>query len=254
MARTLSIPAGVPAAPPLVMSGNTQYPQIAPTPTELAIFYRDLERMATMYSLQRDLTQLLFDDAETYASIVGIAKGSIGTNPIFSGLTAQGGEIGMQLIRAITVENPGITAGQTPVQNWVKNYTFTGWSDLQTPPATVFGSPTNKIDLSQFGTGGSSATNTNGRVLLAFGALLNTAPSPKISEIKITIGSLSYPIYNIDWEPAGDLFYAKLPGVVLIPVNQNFYISANINPSPGLDATQLFGLTFATGTYLSLED
>ena len=244
---TIMTPPGVPQAPPLVLSGNTQYPQITPSPDELAIFYRDFQRMATMYSLQRDLTQLLYDDAETYAAMVGIAKGSIGTNPIFRGVSAQGGEIGMQLIRAITVENPGISPGQTPVQSWVKNYTSTGWQG-------IFGSASNKIDLSQFGTGGSSATNLNGRVMLAFGALLNPVTSPKVSEIQITVGTLTYPIWNIDWEPAGDLFYAKLPGVVLIPVNQNFYINGNIQPGPGLDATQLFGLTFATGTYLSLED
>ena len=243
---SLATPAGIPPAPPLVLSGNTQYPQIKPSPDEFSIFYRDFVRMSTIYSLQRDLSELLFSDADTYASIVGIAKGSIGTNPVFRGVVAQGGEIGFQLIRAITVENPGIASGGTPVQNWIKTYTATGWQG-------IFGSATSKIDLSQFGTGGSSATNTNGRVMLAFGALLNPVTSPKVSEIQITVGSLTYPIWNIDWEPAGDLFYAKLPGVVLVPVNQNFYINGNIQPSTGQDATQLFGLTFATGTYLGLE-
>lgn len=249
----MPIPANKAVAPPLILSGNSRYQSYALTPEEEATFYRDLQRMAQMYAFQRDLADLLLDDAETFESIAGIAKGSIGTNPTFNGLNAQGNEIGMQKIRPITVMNPGIASGGTPVQSWVQNYASTGWTDLQSPAVSFFGSSTKKIDLSQSGTGGSSATNTRGRVVLAINALLNTATSPKVSEIKISIGSLSYPIYNIDWEPATNIFFARLPGVILIPVDGNFYITGNIEPSTGEDATQLFGLTFATGNYLASE-
>lgn len=250
---TMPIPAGKAVAPPLIMSGNASYQQYALTPGEEAIFYRDLSRMAQMYAFQRDLADLLLDDAETFESIAGIAKGSIGTNPTFNGLNAQGNEIGMQKIRAITVQNPGIAPGGTPVLDWVRTYVNTGWTDLMSPAVPFFGEATNKIDLSQSGTGGSSATNTRGRVVLAINALLNTATSPKPSEVKITIGSLSYPVFNIDWEPATNIFFARLPGVILIPVDGNFYINADIQPATGEDATQLFGLAFATGNYLSAE-
>lgn len=233
------------AAPPLLLTGNATLNQVDLNPKERDIFDRDLLRIAEMVSLERDLSKMLLDDRDAFLVAAAIAKGSIGTNPQFTGLAANGTEIGMQLIRAITVRNPGIAAGGTPVLTWVQQFAASGWTDL-------FGSATTPVDLSQTGSAGSSPTNTRGRVVLAFGALLDPL-IPKAQEYRVHVGQVDYPVQSLAWMPGTNLFYAKLMGMFIIPVDGRFNMRANINPSPGQDAIELLGLTFSTGIYLFSE-
>ena len=244
-----------PATPPgtdtQVITGGATINGIDLTPTEAAVFKRDLARIATLTTLERDLYELLMDDADALMAVAALAKGSIGTNPHFTGLLASGNEIGMQLIRSATVlsnntvNNAALAA---PVYNWVRTFAASGWTD-------VFGSSASPVDLSSTGITGFPVTNTQNRVMLAIIALLNTAVAPQLSEIRFHVDNVDYPVEPIAWEPATDLFYAKLQGIVVVTVNDRFFMRGNVQPSStgGQDATQLFGLTFATGTYDTYE-
>jgi hypothetical protein len=234
-------------APPLILTGGISAPTEVPfLPEEIAIFDRDLERLAYMASLSADLRNLLLSDRDAFLVAASVAKSTLGTNLTFAGISASSpAQLGMQLIRAITVRNPGITSG-TPVQNWIQSYSSTGWTN-------IFGSPANPVSLAQTGLGGSSATNLQNKVVLAFGALIDPTPSPKIAEYRFHVGPTDYQVHSISWQPLTNLFYAKLEGMFLITKNQSFYMRGNIQPSTGQDNTQLFGLTFATGDYLTYE-
>ena len=50
-------------------------------------------------------------------------------------------------------------------------------------------------------------------------------------------------------------YYTKLDAVYMVPANGRFYMRGNVEPSTtgGIDQTELFGLTFSTGNYLSYE-
>lgn len=234
-----------------VINGNSTIASIALTANETAIFQRDLARMASMYSLQSHLYRLLMDDFQGLLSIAALAKGSIGTNPVFTGLLASGNEIGFQLIRAPTVlsnntvNNPAQAA---PQYSWVQNYAASGW-------ANVFGSSSSYVDLSSTGISGFPVTNTQNRVMVAMIALLDPTPSPQLQEVHFQVQNVTYPVETLAWQPATDLYYAKLQGIYLTPVNGRFYMRGNVQPSTtgGIDQTELFGLTFATGDYLTYE-
>jgi hypothetical protein len=234
-------------APPLILTGGISAPSETPfLPEEIAIFDRDLERLAYMASLSADLRNLLLSDRDAFLVAAQVAKSTLGTNLVFAGISASSpAQLGMQLIRAITVRNPGITSG-TPVQNWIQSYSSTGWTN-------IFGSPATPVSLAQTGLGGSSATNLQNKVVLAFGALIDPTPSPKIAEYRFHVGATDYQVHSISWQPLTNLFYAKLEGMFLVTKNQSFYMRGNIQPSTGQDNTQLFGLTFATGDYLTYE-
>lgn len=244
-----------PVTPPgtnaAVITGNASVASVPLTAAEQAIFTRDLSRLATMYSLESHLFRLLMDDAATLASVAALAKGSIGTNPTFSGIFANGNEIGMQLIRSATVmsnntvNNPALAA---PVYNWVQTFAASGWTN-------VFGSSTSYVDLSSTGIAGFPVTNTQNRVMLAIIALLDAATAPQLQEVHFQVMNVTYPVQALAWQPATDIYYAKLGGIYTIPVNARFYMRGNVQPSTtgGLDQTELFGLAFATGDYLTYE-
>lgn len=230
--------------PTSILTGNTKLTHIPLTKAESTTFYRDMHRLASIQSYQRDLSALLLDDLPTYIYAAGVAKGSIGTNPVFGGVAASGNEIGMQLIRAITVRNINIASPTTPVLTWAQTYGAAGWTN-------VFGSATAPVNLGQAGLG-TGATNTQNRVLLAFNALVNTSVPPLVSEYRFHIQSIDYPVEAVTWEPLTNLAYVRLATPVIIQVNGQFYMRGDIQPS-GTDATQLFGITFASGDYLTYE-
>jgi hypothetical protein len=234
-----------------IITGGATIASLALTPAEQQTFQRDLSRLAAMYSLESPLYRLLMDDAATLQQIASLAKGSIGTNPVFNGIYANGNEIGMQLIRAPTVlsnntvNNPSNTA---PVYDWVQTYAASGWTN-------IFGSSSSYVDLSSTGITSYPVTNTQNRVMVAIIALLDPTPAPQIQEVHFQVMNITYPVQALAWETATDLFYAKLGGIYTIPVNGRFYMRGNIQPSStgGMDQTELFGLTFATGDYLTYE-
>jgi hypothetical protein len=247
----LTAPTTPPDATTDIINGNSQIASIALTPKEQTIFKRDLSRMGSMYALQRPLYDLLMSDAGALMSVASLAKGSIGTNPTFTGALASGNEIGMQLIRAATVlsnntqNNPSKTA---PVYSWVQTYTASGWTN-------IFGSATSPVDLSSTGISTYSVTNTQNIVMIAVIALLDPTPSPQLQEVRWHVQNVDYPVETIAWQQATDLYYAKLQGIYTIPVNGRFYMRGNVQPSTtgGIDQTQLFGLAFSTGNYLTYE-
>lgn len=234
-----------------IITGNAKVASLALTTAEQQIFTRDLSRLGAMYSLEDHLYNLLMDDANTLMAVAAMAKGSIGTNPVFSGIFANGNEIGMQLIRAPTVlsnntaNNPGNAA---PVYSWVQTYASSGW-------ANVFGSSTSYVDLSSQGITSYPVTNTANRVMVAIIALLNAGTAPQLQEVHFQVMNVTYPVQALAWQSATDLYYAKLGGAYTVPVNGRFYMRGNVQPSStgGQDATELFGLTFATGDYLTYE-
>jgi len=231
-------------SPPYVIDGNSQLAYIPLTREEAATFKRDFERLVYIQALERDLSSLLFDDIDYYLFAAGVAKGSIGTNPSFNGTTPGSAEIGMQLIRAVTVVNVGIGPGGTPDTLWTQTYGTPGWNN-------IFGSSSAPVDLSQTGTG-SGATNTKNIVMLCFSALIDTVTTPLVEEYRFHVQNVDYPVEPIAWELATDIAYARLTAPVLVPVNGRFYMRGNVSAA-GSDATQLFGLAFATGAYLTYE-
>lgn len=244
-----------PVTPPgtntAVVNGNSQIASVPLSAQEQAIFLRDISRIAYMESLERPLYSLLMSDAPTLMSIASLAKGSIGTNPTFTGLLASGNEIGMQLIRAPTVLSNNTvnnSANTKPVYSWVQNYTASGWTN-------VFGSASSFVDLSSTGIATFSVTNTQNIVMLAIIALLNPSTTPQLQEVRFHVQNVDYPVEPIAWQPATNLFYTKLQGIYVVPVNGRFYMRGNVQPSTtgGQDATELFGLAFSTGNYLTYE-
>ena len=234
-----------------VVNGGSNIANIPLTTAEQAIFIRDLARLGARYSLESPLYQLLMDDAGALMAVAAMAKGSIGTNPTFNGAEASGNEIGMQLVRAPSVlsnntqNNPTQTA---PVYSWVQTYIAAGWTN-------VFGSSSSFVDLSSTGISGYQVTNTNNRVLMAFIALLDPVSSPQLQEIRFHIEQVDYAVQPCAWLAASDLYYTKLDAVYMVPANGRFYMRGNVQPSTtgGIDQTELFGLTFSTGNYLSYE-
>lgn len=234
-----------------VVNGNSQIASVALTTTEQQIFQRDLARMGAILSLERPLYDLLMADKDALMSIASMAKGSIGTNPTFTGLLASGNEIGMQYIRAATVlsnntvNNAALAA---PQYSWVQTYVSSGWTN-------VFGSSTSFVDLSSTGITSYNVTNTQNVVMIAIVGLLNPTPSPQLQEVRFHVQNVDYPVEPLAWEEASDLYFARLQGIYVIPVNGRFYMRGNVQPSStgGIDQTQLFGVAFSTGNYLTYE-
>lgn len=247
----LTPPVTPPGTTTQVVNGNSQIASIPLNANEQAIFKRDLARIGSIEALEDPLYRLLMSDADALMGIAALAKGSIGTNPVFSGLLASGNEIGMQLIRAPTVlsnntvNNPALAA---PVYSWVQTFAASGW-------ANVFGSSSSFVDLSSTGIAGYPVTNTQNRAMVAIIALLDPTPAPQLQEIRFHIQNVDYPVEPIAWETATDVYFARLQGIYLIPVNGRFYMRGNVQPSTtgGIDQTQLFGLTLGTGDYLTYE-
>ena len=237
----------VPPATPRLVCGSPlkDLRQLALTDDEVAQFQTDLKRIGGMQSFERDLTPLLLNDQDEYLYALSVAKATVGTEPTFAGVRAHGGDLGMQLIRAVTVRNAGIAGGGTPVIVWDKAYGVAGWGD-------VFGSATAPVDLSQQGSSGNSATNELNRVLLAFGGLVNDKVPPLLAEYRFHLGPLDFSTQSVSWQFASDFAYAQLFGVVLIPANTRFYMRGNIQAA-GTDGTQLYGLAFGIGDYLQAE-
>jgi len=226
-----------------VISGGAPQSMAPFSNEELATFNDDFDLLAdSLQSLSRDLRDIMLARKGDYLQMAQIAKSALGDSLKFAGLQATAsGEMGMQLIRAITVRNSGISGNQTPITNWIQTYTSTGWTQLFS------------ISLAQTGTSGSSATNLQNKVVLAFDSVIDPTPSPKIAEYRFIVGPKSYGVHSLAWMPLSNLFYGRLFGMIYVGKNGSFTMRGNVQPSAGQDNLQLFGLTFATGDYLTYE-
>ena len=63
---------------------------------------------------------------------------------------------------------------------------------------------------------------------------------------------MAYPVLPLTWLKLTDIFLARLPGILLALVNDNFSVEANIETT-GDDTPILFGLQFVTNDYAVLE-
>jgi hypothetical protein len=232
-----------PGTGPTLWTGGAGYSVAALNPEEMAIFYRDFARLTTMYTMMQEVSEMLQNDVDRFLLAAQVAKASIGTNPSFAGVSASGNEVGFQLIRAASVLS-GPNGAE--VLNWTQNYLATGWTN-------VFGSAASPVDLSFTGYATYPATNLQNRTLLAFGALLDPVQSPRIGEYRFHVGPKDYGVNPLSWEPSSNLFFTRLGGFVVIPVNGRFYMRGNIQPAAGIDCSQLVGFTFCTGDYLTFE-
>ena len=215
-------------------------------PDEIALFDKELRKLAYMTSLQRDLSSILLSERDTFLVVASIAKKQFGVP--FRGLNGQGG-YNMQLIRPVTVlsnipANLGGGGGTTPILTWKRYFSSTGWQAL-------FGTPQNPVNLGVSGNGNSAMT-TYKRVIQVIPYLLSTGPSPRVQEIQVSVLQTTYPVYPISWLKLSDVYLAKLNGTIFVNLNGTWSIQANIG-SVGMDEVIPFGLQFVTSDYAVLQ-
>lgn len=226
--------------PVIIASTNSlsyrQFSQI-----EQNIFFRDLATLAEMPSLQRDLGDLLLKYQDVLLQAAQIATTQLSASATFAGLNAtSSSQVGMQLIRAITVMNPNIQPGQTPVTSWYRVFTKTGWQPIFGPVST-----------GQTGLANGGATQLQNNVALAIIGMLDTLP-PKVTEYQIQVENTTYTVESATYLPMSNIYFYKFPGLVYVGKNTSFTIYGNVQV-PGPTNLQLFGLTFAIGTYLTQQ-
>ncbi|MEM3290444.1 MAG: hypothetical protein QW046_02910 [Candidatus Micrarchaeaceae archaeon] len=229
-------------AGPVILSASTEAVGAQFSEDELAIFNRDLAIMAEMPALQRDLGNMLLKYSDVLLSAAELAKAQLGSGSLtFAGLNATASsQLGMQLIRAITVMNPNIVNGQTPVTTWYRSFTTTGWQ-------TIFG----PLNTGQTGLANGGATQLQNNVALAILGMLDTLP-PKVTEYQVSVQNTTYTVEPATYLPALNVYYYKFPGLVYVGKNTQFAIYGNV-ATPGPSNLQLFGVTFAVGTYLTRQ-
>jgi len=218
------------------------------TKTEQDLFDADLRRIAYMTALERDLSALLLAARDGLLYAASIAKNQL-PKTAFGGLLGAGG-FNMQLIRATTIlANVKVSdggGGAVFVPAWFRNFATTGWQAL-------FGSNANSDPVSLGVTGSATSTvTTYQRVVIAAPYILSVGTTPKFAEVKAFVKTVAYPVYPLTWMPLTDIFLARLPGVLLALVNDNFSVEANITTT-GDDSPQLFGLQYVTNDYAVLE-
>ena len=228
------------------LSGRTQIPGFMDlSPSELAIFHADLQKMAYMTALERDLSQFFLSMSDTFLFAASIAKSGF-RGLTFAGLLGGGG-YNMQMIRpqpilsSLTVADGG-GAGSL-INTWKRTFSATGWQSL-------FGTDTDQVSLGVTGSATTGVT-TYGRVMICAPYVLSTGTSPKFVELRPKILQTTYPVYPLHWIPLSDIFLAKLPATLLALPNDSFDIEANIGTT-GDDVPQLFGLEFITFDYATL--
>ncbi|HEV2520642.1 MAG TPA: hypothetical protein VGX00_08555 [Thermoplasmata archaeon] len=227
----------------LFASGSGTLSTVPLSLAEEDAFDDNLEHLAGIQCLPRSLGGLLLDARDLFKTCAELAKAQF-DGAVFAGSSAQGPEIGMGLIRAATVRNVGIAPATPIVETWVQSYEIGGWTN-------VFGSSAAPVDLSQYGLG-SGPTYTRGRTCVLVDALIDPAVPILMTEINFNVDGVTYPVESLSWLPVVDLAYYKLPYPIFCPVDSRFVMRGNIS-GPGMDQTQLFGITYSTGGYLSGE-
>ena len=228
------------------LSGRTQIPGFMDlSPSELSIFHADIQKLAYMTALERDLSQFFLSMSDTFLFAASIAKSG------FRGLTVAGllggGGYNFSMIRpqpilsSLTVADGG-GAGAL-ITTWKRTFTGTGWQSL-------FGTDTDQVSLGVTGSS-TTAVTTYGRVMICAPYLLSTGSSPKFVEIRPRVLQTTYPVYPLHWIPLSDIYIAKFPASLLALPNDAFDVEANIGTT-GDDVPQLFGLQFNTFDYAAL--
>ena len=229
------------------MSGRTQIPGFSDLgPQELAIFDSDLRRISYMQALERDLSNIMIAERDTYLFAASIAKAAF-RNLTFGGLLGGGG-FNFAFLRpnpilsSVTAADGG--GGGAAVLSWKRTFTTTGWQAL-------FGKDTDQVSL---GITGSSTTTvtTYQRVMLAVPYLLSTGTSPRFVEIRPRVLQTTYPVQTLNWLKMTDIYLTRLSATLLNLPNEYFDIEGNISTT-GDDEPQLLGIQYVTFDYAVLE-
>jgi hypothetical protein len=217
-------------SPHLVVAGTTEVPALAElSPDELAIFDRDLVKLAGYFGLSRDLSSLFLADRDIYMIGATIAKKEL--NAGFGGAVPGSTQFGMGFIRSKTI---------LATSSWLRTITTAGWND-------ILGSSSAPIDLS---TTASAYGNPQNRVALMFPKLVDYA-IPKINEVRLWISPTEYPIWVTKFMQITDLYVANLPATAYISVNNKFYMRGNVEGSNVTIGTAPLGLMFAKQSYMT---
>ena len=226
-----SIPKGV-TDPATVsfLSGSGKAPAFTDlSDGEISVFDNDLKRLASLWSRQTDLGKLWLEDRDTFLWALSVAKKQL-DDLEFGGLKAIGSStMGMQVIRPRYIN---------ATQTWIVNRATTGWA------ASAW-----NVNLATTTAG---AQNTQNRVVLCFTRYANYAATPKVSEIRHTIGQTTYGVEPLSWGYIGGLYLAKGIGAGLIGKNGTFTTDFNVEFT-GDDGTALWGLAFAQGDWMDEE-
>jgi hypothetical protein len=160
-------------------------------------------------------------------------------NQSFGGTLLSSG-FNMQLIRAASILTG---SGSSPVYDWTKSVSATGW-------ASLFGTFSNPINL---GTTNSALTlgNTYNNLTIMATHLMDTVP-PLYDEIQIKIGNATYEVYPVRFQAIERVFVYRLPAPMFIKMNGTFAIQANFRRT-GQSNPQLLGLQFAPTAYASQQ-
>lgn len=199
------------------------------TSAEQLVFDRDLRRLANGFSsLSRDIQSFFSEDRDTYLWAASIAKKQFQV-PFNGSLALGSGTFGMQVIRSVTING---------TQTWLVSQASSGWQ-----------SKSWNVNLA---TSTGTVTNTFNRVVLAIPRIVNYGITPKVKEVRWTVGPTTYAVQPIDWEKATNLFAAKNLATVFVSKNGTFTTDFNVEAT-GTDGTAAFGLAFATADWLQLE-
>ena len=226
---------GVPISPAVVMgpgsinlwAGAVELAWEHLTDKEITVFARDLVKLAGYFSQSRDLQTIFLEDRDVYLYALSIAKKQLAAG--FGGVSAGSGEIGMQLIRSLTLLNAA---------NWLQTIDTTGWND-------IFGTADAPINLGAT-TGYGEPQN---RVCICFPKLMDLTV-PKITEAWFHIGPTNYQVFPMGFFSIADLFVAKLPAAVYVGKNGTFYMRGNIIGNGVVEGIAPLGLTFALAEYM----
>lgn len=196
---------------------------------EMGIFDDDIARLASMYSKEgANLGDLWYQDRDTLYWATCVAKKTLAVE--FRGLRALGSSsFGMQPIRPIYIN---------ATQTWQVSRATTGWA------ASAF-----NVNLATTTAG---AQNTQNRVLLCATRYANEVSSPKVAEIRNTVGPTTYGVERLRWGYFGGMYISKGIGALLIGKNGTFTTDFNVEFT-GIDGTALWGLAFGTGDWMNQE-
>ena len=197
------------------------------TDKEITTFDRDLVKLAGYFSQSRDLRTLFLQDRDTYLYAASVAKKQLDAG--FGGVSPGSGEIGMQLIRSLTLLDAA---------NWLQTIDTAGWND-------IFGTSTEPVDLGD----ATDYGEPQNRVTICFPKLMDIC-APKITEAYFGIGPTVYQIFPIGFFSIADLFVAKLPAAVYVGKNGTFYMRGNIIGNGVVEGIAPLGLTFALAEYM----
>ena len=236
-----ALPAGVSANyVPQFISGGQEPSYMDLTPGEIQLFNSALAATAEIVTYDSDtaLANLILKERDNYLFAAAVAKQQF-NGKTFGGLLGQTG-FNIQAIRAATILTQ---ASASAVYPWDQNFTTKGWQAL-------FGSQASPFTVGTTGTATYIGT-TYQRVMFLATHLIDTVPF-KFEEIRLGVSKISYPVQVLHVNKISNVYVAKLAAPLLVTINQQFFIEANVQYLGG-DVPALFGMQYVTSDYAVIE-